>query len=134
MHYIIGTAFRIPTQQEQQVRPQGIVSSVGQGSTVANVAREWVDFEPGHTYTLYNIQKVDEGVQYVFSSQTGAQQVVKVFESASDGDNVGFEQWPTSNFVGTNSCSLEVTKSNSTDTGGQHIRIFIPAEAATGLG
>tara|TARA_B100000131_G_scaffold256338_1_gene251053 strand:+ start:170 stop:499 length:330 start_codon:yes stop_codon:yes gene_type:complete len=87
MHYIIGTAFRIPTQQEQQVRPQGIVSSVGQGSTVANVAREWVDFEPGHTYTLYNIQKVDEGVQYVFSSQTGAQQVVKVFESASDGDN-----------------------------------------------
>ena len=87
MHYIIGTAFRIPTQQEQQVRPQGIVSSVGQGSTVANVAREWVDFEPGHTYTLYNIQKVDEGVQYVFSSQTGAQQVVKVFESGSNEEN-----------------------------------------------
>ena len=81
MHYIIGTAFRIPTQQEQQVRPQGIVSSVGQGSTVANVAREWVDFEPGHTYTLYNIQKVDEGVQYVFSSQTGAQQVVNQLEN-----------------------------------------------------
>ncbi|MBC8416828.1 hypothetical protein H8E06_00680 [bacterium] len=86
MHYIIGTAFRIPTQQEQQVRPQGIVSSVGQRSTAANTAREWADFESGHTYTLYNIQKVDEGVQYVFRSYTGAPEVVKVFESPSIGD------------------------------------------------
>ena len=87
MHYIIGTAFRIPTLQEQQVRPQGIVSSVGQGSTAANTAREWADFEPGHTYTLYNIQKVDEGVQYVFKSHTGADQVDKVFETAAGGDD-----------------------------------------------
>ncbi len=86
MHYIIGTAFRIPTAQEQTVRPQGIVSSASQGSTAANVAREWADFVAGHTYTLYNIQKVDEGVQYVFRSHTGAAEVVKVFESAAHGD------------------------------------------------
>jgi len=87
MHYIIGTAFRIPSLQEQTVRPQGIVSSVAQGSTAANTAREWADFEAGHTYTLYNIQKVNEGVQYVFKSNTGAAQVAKVFETAAAGDD-----------------------------------------------
>ena len=86
MHYIIGTSFRVPTRQEQTVRPSAI-SSASQGSTTANSAREWADFDPGHTYTLYNIQKVNEGVQYIFRSQSGAAEVTKVFESANVGDN-----------------------------------------------
>jgi len=54
------------------------------------------------------------------------------FTSASDGDNAGTDQWPTSDFIGTESCSMEVTSSNSVDVTGQHIRIFIPAEQTSG--
>ena len=51
------------------------------------------------------------------------------FTSASYDTLFGEDQWPTSKFTGTKSCSMEVTKSNSVDSEGQHIRIFIPAEA-----
>ena len=85
MHYIIGTGFTIPAVQQQSVQPS-VVTSINAGSSTPSVAREWRDFEPGHSYTLYNIQQVKEGVMYTFRSNSGAAQVEKVFESASQGD------------------------------------------------
>ena len=85
MHYILGTSFQIPSANQQQLRPSVITSATG-GSTMPSTAREWNDFDTGHSYTLYNIEKIEEGVRYTFRSQTGAAQVQKVFESASQGD------------------------------------------------
>jgi len=85
MHYIIGTGFRIPAVQQQSVQPS-VVTSINTGSSAPATAREWRDFEPGHTYALYNIQQTKEGVMYTFRSNSGAAEVEKVFESASQGD------------------------------------------------
>jgi hypothetical protein len=87
MHYIIGTGFNIPSAQQQTVRPS-VVTSINAGSTSPNIAREWNDFESGHTYILYNIQKIEDTdkLKYTFSSQTGAAPVEKLFENAAQGD------------------------------------------------
>ena len=84
MHYIIGTEIYIDPVQtlNQGSGPQPI-----NAQQVHRQTRNVGPFAPGVKYSLYNIRKVEQGLEYQFIDDTG-QNIPLVFESTSQADAV----------------------------------------------
>ena len=80
MHYIIGADFKVPASNA--IKPH---SGVTQLSPTNTPVQEFKHFKPNTSYTLYNIQMVEEKVEYTFKGSSGDEVKMK-FDNTKDGD------------------------------------------------
>ena len=83
MHYIIGASFNVP-RNPNVVTPHTGVTSLTQPAPPV-IVKEFSHFKPGTQYTLHYIERLEDGLKYLFRGSDG--DIVDLqFESASQGD------------------------------------------------
>lgn len=87
MHYIVGTHIQLPASKSgQQIRPGMTSQQIRANSRgPSGFVEQRQLLTPGTQYTLIRIMKVDDGVNYIFSSSVGSR-VTLPFSSVSEAE------------------------------------------------